>query len=98
MISDNKAASTDFWSWILSDLISFLAGCSFNKSAADFLADLGTFSLEKYSTLNLATSTPETSTLVEVAITYLALTLLNGTPLTLNGPETNKVLSSKFFK
>lgn len=27
-----------------------------------------------------------------------ALTLLKGTPLTLNGPETNKVLSSKFFK
>lgn len=50
------------------------------------------FSLVKYpSSATFSTvfsSTPLSSTFPEVAITYRALTLRNGTPLTLNGPVT----------
>ncbi|WVZ23842.1 hypothetical protein V8G54_002386 [Vigna mungo] len=44
-------------------------------------------SFEKYLSSNLSTLTAETSTLVDVAITYDWFTRLNGTPLILKGPK-----------
>jgi len=67
------------------------------KVSSDFLALLA-FILLKKSSLICSALTPLISTLVEVGITVLWLTLLRGTPLILKGPVTKRSPDLSCFK
>jgi len=68
------------------------------KPSSPFFS-FGALSFLKYLSFTSAgTETPVKSTLVEVPLRYLWLTLLRGTPLSLNGPVTKHNPLSNCFK
>lgn len=81
------------------NLTSGFSPCLKKASSPVFFAAL---SLEKYSDLETLSKTvlsnPETSSLVDVAMTYRALTRRIGTPLTLNGPVTRRTPWSRLLR
>src|SRR5690242_2343143 len=74
--------------------------CFIKLSSSFSLLDF--FSRTKYSGLailsNVDESTPEMSTVVWVAMTYRAFTLLRGTPLILKGPVTRRAPCSRCLR